>query len=83
MSLSEPPKKVGYSVFFLRISGPTLSPVNSLCFMCDLSQTGNCKKRNNNSVLGTQENGHILFRGSRESHMLLNIYTDWLRSTAY
>lgn len=30
-----------YNIFFLRMSGPTLSPVSSLCFKWDLSQTGN------------------------------------------
>lgn len=32
---------VDYRIFFLSMSGPTLSPVSSLCFKCDLSQTGN------------------------------------------
>lgn len=32
---------VDYSIFFLSMSGPTLSPVSSLCFTWDLSQTGN------------------------------------------
>lgn len=37
----ELPSVVDYSIFFLSMSGPTLSPVSSLCFKCDLSQTGN------------------------------------------
>lgn len=36
-----PPSVVDYSIFFLSMSGPTLSPVSSLCFTWDLSQTGN------------------------------------------
>lgn len=40
MKLSE-----DYRIFFLRIRGPTLSPVSSLCFMCDLSQTGNWNRK--------------------------------------
>lgn len=36
---------VDYNNFFLRMSGPTLSPVSSLCFKCDLSQTGNYNRK--------------------------------------
>lgn len=35
------PSVVDYNIFFLSMSGPTLSPVSSLCFKWDLSQTGN------------------------------------------
>lgn len=37
--------KLDYSIFFLSMRGPTLSPVSSLCFKWDLSQTGNYNKK--------------------------------------
>lgn len=50
-----------YTSFFLSISGPILSPVNSLCLLWEPSQTGNWKKTHTRNWWNSVGNNMVIF----------------------